>query len=99
MMTNKTKLKLFIAFLKQEKIFKEYLKGLNNGENYRKSIHCEPNATDFIVNKISELPFRLVNSAFDWYSNRYQDIDWYAISKKWVDYYKNHMDRLAQRDN
>lgn len=90
-MTNKNKLKLFIIFLRQEKIYKEYLKGLNNGENHRKLLHCESNATDFIVNKISKLPFNLINSAFDWYSNRYPHINWSAVSLKWVDYYKNNI--------
>lgn len=91
MVTNKNKLKLFITFLKQEKIYKEYLKSLNNGKNYREVIHCESNATDFIVNKISEQPFRLINSAFDWYLNRYPHIDWCVVSLKWVNYYKNNI--------
>ena len=71
MMTNKNKLKLFITFLKQENIYKEYLKSLNSGKYYRELINCESNATDFIVNKISEHPFNLINSAFNWFSNRY----------------------------
>ena len=90
-MTNKNKLKLFITFLKQENIYKEYLKNLNNGKNFRKLIHCEPNATDFIVNKISERPFLLIDSAFNWTSNYYPHINWYAVSLKWIDYYKNNI--------
>lgn len=94
MMTNKNKLKLFITFLKQENIYKEYLKSLNNGKNYRELIHCESNATDFIVNKISERPFYLINSAFKWSSNHYPYIDWSVVSLKWVDYYKNNIKYL-----
>ena len=91
MMTNKNKLKLFITFLKQERIYKEYLKSLNNGKNYRELINCESNATDFIVNQISKRPFYMINSAFEWSSNRYPHIDWCAISLKWVDYYRNNI--------
>ena len=82
MMTNKNKLKLFITFLKQENIYKEYLKSLNNGKNYREVIDCESNVTDFIVKKISELPFHLISSAFNWSSNSYPHIDWYVVSLK-----------------
>lgn len=82
MTTNKNKLKLFITFLKQEKIYKEFLKSLNNGKNYRELINCEANATDFIVNKISDFPFYLISYAFEWSSNRYPHIDWCDISLK-----------------
>lgn len=90
-MTNKHKLKIFIIFLKQENIYREYLKGLNNGKEYRKFFYCESNATDFIVNKISKQPFNLISSAFDWSSNRYPHINWGAVSLKWRDYYINNI--------
>lgn len=91
MMTNKYKLKLFITFLKQENIYEEYLKSLNNGKNYRELIHCESNATDFIVNQIKKQPYNLISSAFAWYLNRYSHINWATVSLKWRAYYINNI--------
>lgn len=86
-MENKKNLKLFISFLKKQKVYEQYLDALINDTHYRKSIGEQSNPIYFIVSCIKNNRMgRLINCGFEWKMAIYPNIDWYCISDKWEDF-------------
>lgn len=85
-MESKKKLKLFITFLKKQKVYEQYLDALIKDTHYRKSIGEQINPIYFIVSCIkNNYMGRLINCAFEWSSAEYLNIDWFDIACKWGD--------------
>ena len=83
-MKQKDKLKLFIRFLKKQKVYEQYLDALIKDTHYRKSIGEKSNPIYFIVSCIkNNCMSRLINCGFEWGKANYPNIDWYYISNKW----------------
>ena len=86
-MESKKNLKLFITFLKKQKVYKQYLDALIKDTHYRKSIGEQNNPIYFIVSCIkNNRMHRLINGGFEWGKANYQNIDWYYLSNKWEDF-------------
>lgn len=85
-MESKKNLKLFISFLKKQKVYEQYLDALIKDTHYRKSIGEKSNPIYFIVSCIkNNCMGRLINCAFEWGKANYPNIDWCYISTKWED--------------
>lgn len=83
-MESKKNLKLFISFLKKQKVYEQYLDALINDTHYRKSIGEQSNPIYFIVSCIKNNRMgRLINCGFEWGKAYYPNIVWYYISNKW----------------
>ena len=66
-MESKKNLKLFISFLKKQKVYEQYLDALIKDTHYRKSIGEKSNPIYFIVSCIkNNCMGRLINSGFEW---------------------------------
>lgn len=86
-MESKKNLKLFITFLKKQKVYEQYLDALIKDTHYRKSIGEQSNPIYFIASCIKNNRMgRLINCAFEWGNANYPNIDWYYISYKWEDF-------------
>lgn len=86
-MESKKKLKLFISFLKKQKVYEQYLDALIKDTHYRKSIGEQSNPIYFIVSCIKDNCMgRLINCGFEWAKANYPNIDWFFISNKWEDF-------------
>lgn len=84
-MESKKNLKLFITFLKKQKVYKQYLDALIKDTHYRNGEQKNP--IDFIVSCIKNNRMdRLINCGFEWGKANYQNIDWYFIANKWEDF-------------
>ena len=86
-MKNKHILKLFIAFLKQNEAYNEYLYGLSKGEHYR--FNCNKkwiSPENFIIETIQRSPSNLILDAFNWEtdSNLSQET-WWELNDEWED--------------
>lgn len=83
-MESKKNLKLFISFLKKEKVYEQYLDALIKDTHYRRSIGEKTNPIYFIVSCIKNNALgRLINCGFEWGKANYPNIDWFFISTKW----------------
>ena len=86
-MKNKYILKLFIAFLKRNKVYNEYLYALSKGEHYRFNYNknwIKPE--DFIVETIQRSPNNLISDAFDWGNFEYSRYkEWWILNDEWED--------------
>ena len=83
-MESKKNLKLFISFLKKEKVYEQYLDALIKDTDYRRSIGEKTNPIYFIVSCIKNNALgRLINCGFEWGKANYPNIDWFFISTKW----------------
>lgn len=82
-MNNKKILKLFISFLKKEKVLKEYIKKLQQGNSYRlrSALIREEDELIWLVNTIKFYPQNLIVDAFSWGSNK--KIQWGELDLKW----------------
>jgi len=82
-MENKKKLKLFIHFLKKERIYSQYLDALKNDKNYRRQTlqHLSPSL--FIAHHVKYSPQFLISSAFDWSDYQNITVGWAYIDEKW----------------
>lgn len=78
---NKKILKQFIAFLKSNHVYDEYLVNLENGSDYRQRYSCPSDATLFIIEYVKWYPEDLILDAFDWEDSR----AWPILSNKWAD--------------
>ena len=86
-MKSKKNLKLFIRFLKRQKVYEQYLDALIKGKHYRMSIGEKSNPIYFIAFCIkNNCMGRLINCAFEWEKANYPNIDWCYISSKWHDF-------------
>lgn len=78
---NKKILKQFIAFLKSNNVYNEYLFKLENGDDYRIRHSYPVESTDFIIEYVKWYPEDLILDAFDWEDSR----TWSILSDKWGD--------------
>lgn len=74
-------LKTFIAFLKKNNIYNEYLYSLEDGYYYRHEHKKATNEKQYIIDTITTKPERLILDAFRWSSDN--TVDWDALSCKW----------------
>lgn len=85
-MKNKYILKLFIAFLKQNGVYDEYLYALSKGEYYRFKYNKKlVNPISFIIQKIKHNPYELITDAFDWYDSKYSASVWWVLNNEWFE--------------
>ena len=86
-MKNKYILKLFIAFLKQNKAYNEYLYALSKGELFRYELNKKwIRPENFISETIKCEPDNLILNAFDWESNsNLSQETWWILNDEWED--------------
>ena len=78
---DKSILKTFIAFLKKNNVYDQYLYDLENGDEYRRmyGYHTEP--VRFLIYHIKDCPEELIVHAFKWGDSHYPD--WDKLSEEW----------------
>ena len=74
-------LKLFIGFLKQNKVYNEFIKSLLE---YNKSISMEDPLL-FIIKTIKTKPRTIIANAFDWSSCKYCPHKWFDLHFQWCE--------------
>ena len=74
-------LKMFIAFLKKNNVYNEYLSSLEDGHYYRHEHRKAINEKQFIIDTVTTQPYRLILDAFRW--SDYSQVDWNDLSLKW----------------
>lgn len=86
-MKNKYILKLFIAFLKQNEAYNEYLYALSKGEFFRYCLNKKwISPENFISETIKYEPHALIQYAFDWESNsKLSQETWWMLNDEWED--------------
>ncbi len=86
-MKNKYILNLFIAFLKQNKVYDDYLYILSKGVHYRFNYNknwLKPE--DFIIETIQRSPNDLISNAYDWGNCQHSIYKkWWELNYKWED--------------
>lgn len=86
-MGNKFILKQFIAFLKRNYAYKEFLNLMMNDGNFRitpKQDLSDP--TDYITFMVQNQPKMLINNAFQWSNSRNMTRgQWYDLHNEWRD--------------
>lgn len=86
-MKNKYILKRFIAFLKRNYAYKEFLNLMINDRNFRITYKKDlSNPTDYITFTIQNHPKMLINNAFDWSNSKnITRRQWYDLHNAWCD--------------
>lgn len=85
-MKNKYILKLFIAFLKQNEVYNDYLYALSKGELFRYRIRQKIRPENFISETIKCNPDALIQYAFDWESDsNLSQETWWILNDEWED--------------
>ena len=91
-MGNKYILKQFIAFLKKNNVYNEFLYYLQKDSNFRptKSLCDLRNPTSYIINTIKYYPEIIFNSAFNWTATKnIKKERWYELHLEWYRYCRN----------
>ena len=88
-MNDKKILKQFISFLKKERVFKEYVKKLQQGNWYRLRAATirEENELEWLVKTVKSCPQNLIVDAFSWGSSRI--VNWGELDLKWKGFVYN----------
>lgn len=73
--------KTFIAFLKKNNVYDQYLYDLENGDEYRRRYGCPTEQVQFLIYFIKRYPEDLIISAFRWTESDYPD--WDRLSEEW----------------
>lgn len=74
-------LKAFIAFLKKNNVYNEYLSSLEDGYYYRHEHKKAINEKQYIIDTVTTKPYRLILDAFRW--TDYLQINWNDLSGEW----------------
>lgn len=74
-------LKAFIAFLKKNNVYNEYLSSLEDGYDYRLEHKKATNEKQYIINTVTTKPYRLILDAFKW--SDYSQVKWSDLSDEW----------------
>ena len=74
-------LKTFIAFLKKNNVYNEYLSNLEDGYDYRLEHKKATNEKQYIIDTIKYNPHRLILDAFRWAD--YLQVNWDDLSGEW----------------
>lgn len=84
-MENKYILKQFIAFLKRNNAYKEFLNLMMNDGNFRITLKQDlSDPTDYIAFMVQNYPKMLINNAFDWSNSTHITRgQWYDLHNKW----------------
>ena len=84
-MKNKYILKHFIAFLKRNYAYKEFLNLMMDDRTFRITYKTDlSDPTDYITFTIQNQPKMLINNAFDWSNSRnITRGQWYDLHKTW----------------
>lgn len=77
----KSILKTFIAFLKKNNVYDQYLYDLENGDEYRRRINYPTEPVQFLIYNIKHYPEDLIISAFGWSDSDYSN--WVNLSEEW----------------
>lgn len=86
--TNKIKIKLFIAFLKKKKCFNNFIRNYNSfqGQWFRNNAKKNGTFSDYVANNNFD---RLINNAFSW-ERTYEGFSYYAkLDEALREYYVN----------
>lgn len=88
-MNDKKILKQFISFLKKERVFKEYIKNLQQGKWYRlrSALIREDNELEWLVRTVKVCPENLIVDAFSWGSSKL--VHWGELDLKWKGFVNN----------
>lgn len=83
-MNYKYVLKNFILFLKKEQVYKDYLKNLKNGAEYR--LRCarisKIDEIEWLTETVKICPQNLILDAFRWMG--FESDMWQELSEKWM---------------
>lgn len=92
-MKNKYVLKLFIGFLKKNKVYDEFLYYLEKEKHFRLSrVNDLRNPIEYIKFMINNNPTMLVNYAFEWSNAKTRTrVSWCKLHCDWCKYYNNHI--------
>lgn len=84
-MGNKYILKQFIAFLKRNYVYREFLNLMMDDRNFRITYKADlSDPTDYISFMVLNQPKMLINNAFDWSnSTNITRGQWYDLHKEW----------------
>ena len=95
-MENKYILKQFIAFLKRNYAYKEFLNLMMNDRNFRITYKKDlSDPTDYISFMIQNQPKLLINNAFDWSnSTKITRGQWYDLHNEWCRLYTTLMKQI-----
>lgn len=74
-------LKTFIAFLKKNNVYDEYLSNLEDGYYYRHRHKTTINEKQYIIDTIKYNPHRLILDAFSWVDDL--QVNWNDLSGEW----------------
>ena len=74
-------LKMFIAFLKKNDVYNEYLSNLEDGFYYRHKHKKAINEKQYIIDTITTKPYRLILDAFNWANDN--KVNWDDVSSEW----------------
>lgn len=74
-------LKAFIAFLKKNNVYNEYLSNLEDGYYYRHVHQKAINEKQYIIDTVTTKPCRLILDAFRW--SDYLQVNWGDLSYEW----------------
>lgn len=77
----KSILKTFIAFLKKNNVYDQYLYDLENGEEYRRRHGYSIELVNFLIYHIKHFPEDLIINAFRWSDSDYPD--WDNLAGEW----------------
>ena len=77
----KSILKTFIAFLKKNNVYDQYLYDLENGDEYRRRINYPTEPVQFLIDNIKRYPEDLIITAFGWGDSDYPN--WGDLSEEW----------------
>ena len=88
-MNDKKILKQFISFLKKERVFKEYIKDLQQGKWYRlrSALIREENELEWLVKTVKVCPEYLIVDAFSWGGSKI--VNWGELDLKWKGFVNN----------
>lgn len=80
----KSILKIFIAFLKKNNVYDQYLYDLENGCAYRRKHGDSIEPIEFLIDNIKHYPEDLILNAFRWAESDYPD--WDYLSEEWNEF-------------
>jgi hypothetical protein len=77
----KSILKTFIAFLKKNNVYKQYLYDLENGDEYRRRFGWPTEQVQFLIYHLENKPEDLILNAFRWADSDYPN--WKKLFNEW----------------
>ena len=80
----KSILKKFIAFLKKNNVYGQYLYDLENGDEHRRRHGYPTEPVQFLIYQFKRYPEELILNAFRWSESNYPN--WHILSEEWFNF-------------